>query len=233
MMMNTHKTVIWTCFVVISTYAWLLRIFELPYFRMEKSADGLNAFDSYFNSFWCTVITMTTVGYGDLVPSTCPGKVLAMTIALTGSFLTSIVIVTVTQTLELPTKQVLAMRHIHITRFAAITLQKSFNYFMAKKKFHMLSDIMLKRKQENSEQSHFLMAIRDASHDTRCELDNKQKQFIENCKDKNETLHKEYEDNMKIALQEMLNACKEFKSEESNMDILISQQKQEIQQIQK
>ena len=139
---NTARTVIYTCLIVTFSFAWLLRIVELPFFRTETSADSINLFDSYFNSIWCVVITMTTVGYGDTVPATCPGKCLAMMIALTGSFLTSIVIVTVTNTLQLPTKQTLAMRHIHITRSAALTVQKAFKFFRAKKRYFMLKDLV-------------------------------------------------------------------------------------------
>jgi voltage-gated potassium channel len=40
--------------------------------------------DNYFESFWLTIVTVTTVGYGDVVPMTEEGKALAVMILLSG-----------------------------------------------------------------------------------------------------------------------------------------------------
>jgi potassium channel subfamily K len=37
----------------------------------------------YFNALYFCIITLTSVGYGDLVPHTTPGKILTMIYALT------------------------------------------------------------------------------------------------------------------------------------------------------
>ena len=49
------------------------------------------AFKNIGNSLWWTIVTMTTVGYGDMVPVTLPGRLLAILIMLTGIILVALV----------------------------------------------------------------------------------------------------------------------------------------------
>lgn len=53
------------------------------------------------NAVYFTVITMTTVGYGDIYPLTWVGKFLMMFTALTGTFLISLTIVALNGTAKL------------------------------------------------------------------------------------------------------------------------------------
>ena len=46
------------------------------------------------NTIWNVIITMTTVGYGDIFPKTIMGRVIGVIIALWGLFLVSIFTVT-------------------------------------------------------------------------------------------------------------------------------------------
>ena len=92
--------ILFTSTILILSY--LIRIFELPYFRMKESDDELHKMmDSYFNALWLIVITLTTVGYGDVSPCTFPGRVIAMISALWGAFLISILVLTVSSVFEL------------------------------------------------------------------------------------------------------------------------------------
>lgn len=43
----------------------------------EKDAPGDNSFGSYADALWWGVITVTTIGYGDAVPKTWMGKIVA------------------------------------------------------------------------------------------------------------------------------------------------------------
>lgn len=61
-----EKTASYIFLVTLFLFAYLIRIFEMPRFRL----DGDDTFDSYFNSVWFTVVTLTTVGYGDFSPLT-------------------------------------------------------------------------------------------------------------------------------------------------------------------
>jgi len=49
------------------------------------------AFKNIGNSLWWAIVTMTTVGYGDMAPVTLPGRLLAILIMLTGIILVALV----------------------------------------------------------------------------------------------------------------------------------------------
>ena len=100
--------------------AYILRIFEMPYFRM--AAAEWKQFDQYFMSIWCITITLTTVGYGDLTPSTKPGQIIAMFTSLWGAFLISLLVTIVQNVFQPEPKQIMALRHIRLTRQAAKTI---------------------------------------------------------------------------------------------------------------
>jgi voltage-gated potassium channel len=92
--------ILFTSTILILSY--LVRIFELPYFRMKPEDDELhNMMDNYFNALWLIVITLTTVGYGDVSPCTNPGRLIAMISALWGAFLISLLVLTVGSVFEL------------------------------------------------------------------------------------------------------------------------------------
>jgi len=69
--------------------AYQLRIFEIVYYRNLNLVD----FDSFFQSVWVIVITICTVGYGDLVPFSSIGRVIIMMTSFWGAFIISLVIV--------------------------------------------------------------------------------------------------------------------------------------------
>ena len=75
--------------------AYLLRLAELPIYRQHGEDFH------YFNSIWLTVITLTTVGYGDISTVTVPGRILTMGLALWGTILLSLVVVVLTGIFEL------------------------------------------------------------------------------------------------------------------------------------
>ena len=64
-------------FLVISTAG--IYFFE---FILTGSVDS--KFSSVFNSLWWTVVTFTTVGYGDIVPQTIGGKFISSFMMLIG-----------------------------------------------------------------------------------------------------------------------------------------------------
>ena len=84
-------------------FAYVIRIFELP--LLEFFATEFVLIDSYFKALYLTVITITTVGYGDIVPHSYPGKVTMMLAAGFGAIAISFIITVVQQHFEFNTRQ--------------------------------------------------------------------------------------------------------------------------------
>ena len=82
-------TVLTTVFLFIIIVAYVLRVIERPFQNVENIQEF-----SFLNSAYFTVITMCTVGYGDLYPRTWIGKIMCMLIAIAGTFVMSLFIVT-------------------------------------------------------------------------------------------------------------------------------------------
>lgn len=62
-----------------------------------EEIEGFN----HFESFYLTVLTITTVGYGDIVPVTTAGRILAMVLVITGfTFFTTVVVTAVQAVFE-------------------------------------------------------------------------------------------------------------------------------------
>ena len=61
-------------------------------------------FDDYFNSLWLTVITITTVGYGDMSAVTMPGRIVTMALALWGTTLISLFVLAISGIFDLDEK---------------------------------------------------------------------------------------------------------------------------------
>ncbi|MCQ2577835.1 MAG: ion channel [Treponema sp.] len=62
--------------------ALVMTIVMLFIFNVERATnDGLN---TIFDAVWYTLVTMTTVGYGDIYPSTIPGRIAAIILLVAG-----------------------------------------------------------------------------------------------------------------------------------------------------
>jgi len=81
--------------IVLLFCTYSLRIFE----RDFDEISGKN-FGNYWNTIWCLVITMTTVGYGDFYPSSTFGRASSIISCICGLFCISMLIVTVTNVLQ-------------------------------------------------------------------------------------------------------------------------------------
>jgi hypothetical protein len=77
-------------------YAYQLKIFEAPL----SEASGQN-FNVYTNTLWVTIITITTVGYGDIYPKTHIGRMVGITACLSGYVMISLFVITLTNMLNM------------------------------------------------------------------------------------------------------------------------------------
>lgn len=58
-------------------------------FELRSAGHGAEQFGGLFSALYWSVVTLTTVGYGDMVPATFPGRVLGMIVMLSGIGLVS------------------------------------------------------------------------------------------------------------------------------------------------
>lgn len=65
----------------ISVFIGVLLLSSALVFMAEKRNGG---FDSYFDSLWWTIVTISTVGYGDRVPNTVAGRLVAIATMFVG-----------------------------------------------------------------------------------------------------------------------------------------------------
>jgi len=87
-------TIIYLFLISVSMLAFILRIFEIP-FDLKHDVNSVSMKD-YGTAIWLTVITFTTVGYGDFYPHTLFGQITCIIIAIWGTFVTSLLIMVVT-----------------------------------------------------------------------------------------------------------------------------------------
>ena len=99
---NPVKSIVIVAVLTCTIPAYVVRIFEIPYFR--ENGNG-STFDSYFNSLYFTIITLPTVGYGDVVPGTIPGKIVILMLSFWGAFTTSQIVLSLTYAFSLSQSQ--------------------------------------------------------------------------------------------------------------------------------
>ena len=93
---SSNSTLIYTFFTLSFIMAYMVRIFE----RKLSEVSGQD-FNPYFTSLWMTIITMTTVGYGDFYPKSFGGRILGVSMWLWGVVISSLFVVTVSDKLKL------------------------------------------------------------------------------------------------------------------------------------
>lgn len=86
------------CFFSIIIFGAAVRNFEFP---VRDQSPSSVSFRYYWNSFWCMILTMTTVGYGDIYPITHLGRLTTVLACIWGMFIMSMIIVALTNIITL------------------------------------------------------------------------------------------------------------------------------------
>lgn len=84
-----------TLFFTTSIWGYILKIFESPL----NDVTGQD-FSSMQNCMWNVIITLTSVGYGDIYPKSLLGRITGCLVAFWGVCITSFFVVTVTNMLQ-------------------------------------------------------------------------------------------------------------------------------------
>lgn len=110
-------------------FACLILIFEIEYFM---TADLASFHHPFFSAVYFTVITLSTIGYGDYSPTNMPGRTIVMLAAIWGSILLSLFVTVVSGLFEMSDNERKAIELINVSRKAASVISKGFKYHQAK-----------------------------------------------------------------------------------------------------
>ena len=94
----------YTIFLISSSFfmialAFLIRIFERPYYEFNFPKTNYHYFSSISNSIWYVIITVSSVGYGDMYAVTPVGRCLTLFAIFIGVIFLSTMVALITQSL--------------------------------------------------------------------------------------------------------------------------------------
>ena len=132
-MMKTHPLIMiyFSIFFSFLLFGLFVRIFERPF----APVSGKN-YDSIQNAVWSSFVTMATIGYGDIYPTTLLGRGIILICAMWGAYEFSMVVFTLNNQLDLDLNQSKALCDIKETRAAGKVICKLVEYYLAKKNRH-------------------------------------------------------------------------------------------------
>lgn len=206
--------------------AYILRIYEMQYFRnLPEDDPNFCQMESVYQSVWLVIVTLTTVGYGDIFACTLPGRVVTLIIALSGSLLMALTVTTVTQQLDLSTKKKIALHHMQLTHAASSTVKSSISYYMAKKKYELYFKIAHPEKATNSK---FLKYYEQRCPRHKDEIEDMQKDIRKcNTKQVDQDLER-LKKNMEATRGQMINDVRSFIQERTEMDRIIDEERRTL-----
>lgn len=113
-------------------FGHMFRLIELQNYDLRP--DGVKF--TFINGIWTTIVSMTTVGYGDMIPLTGTGNCLGILCVFVGMHLTAIFIITLSKALLFTNSQEVAHFLIESVRETEDIKQKAKNHIVSYYKLH-------------------------------------------------------------------------------------------------
>lgn len=88
-------------FFTISSIIFAFQIYLVERRAAYLSGDPLGMCNNFNNALWLVLMTITTVGYGDYFPHTFIGRIIILIVAIWGTFIVSMMVVVVSNTLKM------------------------------------------------------------------------------------------------------------------------------------
>ena len=108
-------------------FGYALRNVELGFMKYKTEKNFLD-WSYVLNGFWCIIITILTTGYGDYYPTTMLGRIIAVFACLWGTFLISLMVVSLTVSLEFSSQEQKAFNEIKKGESHRVLKQKALEY---------------------------------------------------------------------------------------------------------
>ena len=88
-----------TAMFTVLAMAFLIRIFERPYYQFNFPDTPFQYFAGWPSAIWYIIITMSSVGYGDMVAVTPIGRIVTLMATLIGVIFLSVMVAIITNSL--------------------------------------------------------------------------------------------------------------------------------------
>ena len=97
------------CSIVL--FGYCIRNIEIAFMK-DVPVEFFQDWTSLWNGFWCVTITVFSIGYGDFYPHTHLGRIIAVIACIWGTFLISLMVVAITNSLDFTPAQLRAYNEI-------------------------------------------------------------------------------------------------------------------------
>ena len=123
--------------LVVVMFSLILMIYERPYYQLTLEMP-YHQFGSMSSSMWFTIISMTTVGYGDSVTSTPVGRFVTVITILVGAYIMSIVIAVQASLFQLNSQGKAALVEVTEQKSAVKAIVTALKYQVARSRRYRL-----------------------------------------------------------------------------------------------
>ena len=125
--------------ISILIFGYCLRNTEIS-FIIDVPLSHFQDWTHMWNGFWCITMTILTIGYGDYYPRTHFGRIITIIACLWGTLLESLMIVAITNTMDLSPQQNIAFKEIKHLLLVNDNKKKALNFIRLSFQARMLGE---------------------------------------------------------------------------------------------